>query len=82
MSRLPLSLQLFRFCNVLTRLGVEKGERALILVYRQPEWYDVLLGCIKKGVMFMPTTVFASAKDIEYRINCSGVIKRKIFFNH
>jgi len=27
-----------RFANVLSSLGVAKGERALVLVSRQPEW--------------------------------------------
>lgn len=29
---------LCRFANVLSSLGVAKGERALVLVSRQPEW--------------------------------------------
>lgn len=71
-----------RFHNVLEGLGVSKGERALILVYRQPEWYDILLGCIKKGVVFMPTTVFSSSKDIQYRINSAGVPLFFFIHNH
>lgn len=57
-----------RFANVLSSLGVAKGERALVLVSRQPEWYDIMVGMIKRGVIPMPTTILSSAKDLQYRI--------------
>ena len=58
-----------RFANVLRGLGVDKGERALIMTPRIPEWYVAVLGMIKLGVVPMPATTLCTPHDIEYRIN-------------
>jgi len=39
------------------------------MIPRIVEWYQVLLGCTKTGVVAMPGTNLLTAKDIEYRIN-------------
>jgi acetyl-CoA synthetase len=52
-------------------LNIAQGERVMLLVSRQPEWYYCMIGLIKLGVIPMPTTVLASAKDIQYRINAA-----------
>ena len=57
-----------RFANALMAMGVEKGDPALIVLPRIPEWYHVLLGCCKTGVIAMPGTNLLKAKDLEYRI--------------
>ena len=58
-----------RFANVLLSLGVKKGERVLVILESIPEWYVVMIGMFKLGVVAMPGTVLLTAKDIEYRIN-------------
>ena len=58
-----------RFANLLSGLGVEKGERAFIMVPRIPEWYVSILGMFKLGVVPMPATTLCTPHDIEYRIN-------------
>ena len=58
-----------RFVNVLRNLGVGKGERVLIILESIPEWYVVMIGMFKLGVVPMPGTVLLTSKDIEYRIN-------------
>jgi len=58
-----------RFANVLRKLGVEKGERVLIMLESIPEWYVAMIGMIKLGVVPMPGTVLLTSKDIAYRIN-------------
>ena len=57
------------FANALMALGVEKGDFAFAMIPRIFEWYQVLLGCTKTGVVAMPGTNLLTAKDIEYRIN-------------
>jgi len=57
-----------RFANALMAMGVEKGDPALVVLPRIPEWYHVLLGCCKTGVIAMPGTNLLKAKDLEYRI--------------
>ena len=36
---------------------------------RVPDWYDVVLGCIKLGAVPMPATTLLTPRDIAYRLN-------------
>jgi acetyl-CoA synthetase len=58
-----------RFVNVLRGLGIHKGERVLVILESIPEWYAVMIGMFKLGVIPMPGTVLLTSKDIEFRIN-------------
>ena len=67
-----LSRQSGQFANALKRLGLKKGDFAAVVIGRIPEWYGVLFGCMKLGVVSMPGTNLLTAKDIAYRIGQSG----------
>ena len=58
-----------RFGNLLRGLGAAKGDFALVMIPRLPAWYEVLVGCMKTGVVAMPGTVLLTPKDIAYRVN-------------
>ncbi len=58
-----------RFANVLLNLGIKKGDRVLVMLESIPQWYVVLIGMFKLGVIPMPGTVLLTSKDIKYRIN-------------
>jgi len=60
-----------QFANGLLSLGVKKGELAFVMIPRIGEWYSVMIGCCKLGVVTMPGTNLLTSKDIEYRINRS-----------
>ncbi len=60
-----------KFANVLREKGMKKGDRAMILVHRIPEWYVAVLGMIKLGVIPIPTPNLAVPEDIKYRVNRS-----------
>jgi len=60
-----------QFSNGLLGLGVNKGELAFVMIPRIGEWYSVMIGCCKLGVVTMPGTNLLTPKDIEYRINRS-----------
>ena len=61
-----------RFANALQALGAEKGDFAFVMIPRIVEWYEVLLGCMKVGVVSMPGTNLLTARDIDHRINRAG----------
>ncbi|MDP6066955.1 MAG: AMP-binding protein [Alphaproteobacteria bacterium] len=61
-----------RFANVLGGLGAAKGDAAFVMIPRLAAFYQVLLGCMKTGVVAMPGTNLLTAKDIEYRVNQAG----------
>ena len=63
-----LSVLSNQFANVLTDLGLEKGDRVLIILQSIPEWYAAMIGMIKLGVVPMPGTSLLTKKDIAYRL--------------
>ena len=60
-----------QFANGLFGLGTKKGDLAFVMIPRIGEWYSVMIGCCKLGVVTMPGTNLLTPKDIEYRINRS-----------
>ncbi|MDY7232765.1 acyl-CoA synthetase [Hyalangium rubrum] len=55
----------------LSSLGIRRGDRVFILMPRVPEWWFVVLGCIRAGIVFMPGTPMLTPKDIRYRLSAS-----------
>jgi acyl-coenzyme A synthetase/AMP-(fatty) acid ligase len=56
-----------RFAEALQRHGVGPGDRVMVQLPRVPEWWEVLLGCLKAGAVAVPGTVLLTPKDIHYR---------------
>jgi len=61
-----------RAANFLASLGVRKGDPVFVMLPRIPEWYDVVLGCIKLGAVPMPGTTLLTGRDIAYRLDRAG----------
>lgn len=61
-----------QIANALESLGMQRGDAACVVIGRTPQWHEVLLGCMKAGVISMPGTNLLTAKDIAYRINQAG----------
>jgi acyl-coenzyme A synthetase/AMP-(fatty) acid ligase len=61
-----------RAANFLAARGLRKGDRVFVMLPRIPEWYDVVLGCIKLGAVPMPGTTLLTARDIAYRLERAG----------
>ena len=57
--------------NVLLNKGLARGDFAVVILPRISAWYEVILACIKLGVVSMPGTNLLTAKDLEFRINKS-----------
>src|SRR5215216_7734509 len=58
-----------RAARFLAAQGVGKGDRVFVMLPRVPDWYDVVLGCIKLGAVPMPATTLLTPRDITYRVN-------------
>lgn len=58
-----------QYANALTSLGIQKGDRALVIIPRLPEAYCVYLACLKAGIVPIPCSEMLRANDLEYRIN-------------
>ena len=61
-----------RVANILTGLGLRPGDRAMIVLPRIVEWWELILGCIRAQVVSVPGTTLLTPQDISYRINFSG----------
>ncbi|XP_053132362.1 acyl-coenzyme A synthetase ACSM4, mitochondrial-like isoform X2 [Hemicordylus capensis] len=51
--------------------GLQKGDRAMVILPRIPEWWLLNIACIRTGVVFIPGTPQLTAKDILYRLQAS-----------
>jgi acyl-coenzyme A synthetase/AMP-(fatty) acid ligase len=56
-----------RAANAFATLGLQKGDRALVMLPRIPEWWESVLGLMKLGVIFIPCTTLLTPKDLQYR---------------
>lgn len=56
-----------RAAAVLHSLGVRRGDTVLILLARELEWWELMLGCMRLGAIASPGTVQLMPKDIAYR---------------
>lgn len=56
-----------RAAAVLRAAGVRRGDTVLILLNREVEWWELMLGCIAIGAIASPGTTQLMAKDIAYR---------------
>lgn len=63
--------QAARAAAVLTAAGVKRGDRVLILLSREVEWWEIMLGCIQIGAVAAPGTIQLSAKDVAYRVEAA-----------
>jgi acetyl-CoA synthetase len=67
-----LSEQSARFANVLTRLGVKKGDRVAALMPRIPETLAIILGVLKVGAVYVPIFAGFGPDAVRYRLQHSG----------
>ncbi|HLV97595.1 MAG TPA: AMP-binding protein [Ktedonobacterales bacterium] len=49
------------------KLGIQKGDRVLVMLPRLVEWWEVVLGLMKLGAVPIPCTVLLTPKDIQFR---------------
>ncbi|NWV63044.1 ACSM4 synthetase, partial [Malurus elegans] len=58
--------------NVLSELcGLHRGDRAIAVVPRVPEWWLLSVACMRAGIVLIPGTSQLTAKDIWYRLQAS-----------
>uniref|UniRef100_A0A2K6AHE9 medium-chain acyl-CoA ligase n=1 Tax=Mandrillus leucophaeus TaxID=9568 RepID=A0A2K6AHE9_MANLE len=58
--------------NVLSEAcGLQRGDRVAVVLPRVPEWWLLILGCIRAGLVFMPGTIQMKSTDILYRLQMS-----------
>ncbi|HEY1387748.1 MAG TPA: acyl--CoA ligase [Ktedonobacterales bacterium] len=63
-----------RVAHALKTLGIQKGERVLLMLPRVPEWWEVMLGLMKLGAIGIPCTTLLTPKDIQYRAEIAEAV--------
>ena len=61
-----------RFANVLSELGIGKGDRVMTLLGRQQEQYVAAMGTLKRGAVFSPLFSSFGPEPIRERLRLSG----------
>src|SRR5699024_1452869 len=63
--------------NVLSKSGLKKGDKLLVMMPRLIETYEVYIAALKIGVILIPSSEMLRKQDLEYRIRhgeVSGLI--------
>jgi acyl-coenzyme A synthetase/AMP-(fatty) acid ligase len=61
-----------RVANVLTGLGVRRGDPVMIVLPRMTLWQSIYIGALKAGAIVVPCVSMLREKDLVYRANHSG----------
>ncbi len=67
-----LRAQSNRIANLLTGIGVKRGDSVLLVLPRISLWQGVYIGALKIGALVIPCTSMLREKDLVYRANHSG----------
>ncbi len=67
-----IALGASRWSRLLRDLGLERGDRLLVLVGKTPEWHMILLGALRLGVITVPCSEMLRARDLAFRVGHSG----------
>ncbi len=63
-----------RVAHALEDLGIQKGDRVLLMAPRLPQWWEAVLGMMKLGAIAIPCTTLLTAKDIQYRAELAEAV--------
>jgi len=62
-----------RLANALTKRGVKKGDRIMLVLYRRVEYWTVMLALHRIGAIPIPSPSLLTKKDISQRVNYANV---------
>jgi acyl-coenzyme A synthetase/AMP-(fatty) acid ligase len=63
-----------RFANAARALGIERGDRVMVLLGKVPEWHVVLTGLLKLGAIAIPCAPQLRSGDLKFRAEHSGSV--------
>ena len=61
-----------RFADAARSLGVERGDRVMVLLGKVPEWHAILTGLLKLGAIAIPCAPQLRSGDLRFRAEHSG----------
>ncbi len=60
--------------QALAHLGLQPGDRILVLLPRIVPWWESMVGLLKGGLVAMPGTALLTARDLKYRLTTSDAV--------
>src|SRR4030065_2765177 len=54
-------------------MGINKGDKVLVMLPNIPEWWEVMLGLMRLNAVPIPATTLLTAKDIGYRLSATDI---------
>src|ERR1051326_6007524 len=66
-----LARQFRRAASFFNQIGIQRGDRVLIITPRVPQWWVAMLGLIRLGAVPIPGTPMLTPKDIQYRLGAA-----------
>ena len=69
-----LSVLSNRVANAAGDLGIERGDRVMVLLGKVPEWHIVLTALLKLGAIAIPCAPQLRANDLQFRAEHSGSV--------
>jgi len=72
LSFADLAIASAHWANLLRDVGVERGDRILVVVGKTPDWHGILLGALRLGAVAIPCSEMLRAKDLQFRARHSG----------
>jgi acetyl-CoA synthetase len=68
-----LSVRSGQVANYLRRLGVQRGDRVLLMMGNEEALWELMLACIKVGAVMVPATALLTSDDLQDRLTRGGV---------
>jgi len=62
-----------RAASFFHQLGINRGDRVLLITPRLPQWWLGILGLIRLGAVPIPGTPLLTPKDIQYRVEAANI---------
>jgi medium-chain acyl-CoA synthetase len=58
-----------KLADGLSRIGVKRGDRVLVIIPPRPEWWETFMALFKLGAIVVPGTAQLTPRDIKYRLD-------------
>ncbi len=62
-----------RAANLLTSLGVQKGDKVMLVLRRHLQFWPIIMALHKIGAVAVPATHLLTEKDVLYRVNAAKI---------
>jgi acetyl-CoA synthetase len=62
-----------RMADAFAKLGIAKGDRIMVILYRRVEWWVTFLALMRIGAVPVPSPHLLTPHDIEFRVNYAKI---------